>query len=138
MGHTGCGAIKAALSDYREDDVATQREVIGIVNSVRIANQTRGMSKVVDENRKLAVFSQINVDHQIGRIMAEQNVKAKIQRRELCVVGLVFDIHGVYGGKLAETYITNINVEIDIEAMCHTDVASEVESGLAGQKFKRL
>jgi carbonic anhydrase len=39
MGHTGCGAIKASLSDYRGEDDTIQKEVIGLVNSVRIADQ---------------------------------------------------------------------------------------------------
>ena len=128
MGHTGCGAIKASLSDYRGDDDAIQKEVIGLVNSIKIANQTRDMSKITDENQKLAIYAQVNVDHQISKIMADFNVKAKIQKQELYVVGMVFDIHGVYGGKSAHVYITNINGITDVE----------IGMDLASLKFKRL
>ncbi len=138
MGHTGCGAIKASLSDYREDDDAIQKEVIGLVNSIRLANQTRDMSKIADEDQKLAIYAQVNVDNQISKIVADFNVKAKIQKQELYVVGMVFDIHGVYGEKLAHVYITNINGKTDIETMKKHDIAVEMGMGLVNLKFKRL
>jgi len=138
MGHTGCGAIKASLSDYREDDDAIQGEVIGLVNSIRLANQNRDMSKIADEDQKLAIYAQVNVDLQISKIMADFNLKAKIQKQELDVVGMVFDIHGVYGGKLAHVYITNINGITDIDAMKKHDIAVEMGKDLVGLTFKRL
>ena len=85
-----------------EDDDAIQKEVIGLVNSIRLANQTRDMTKIADENQKLAIYAQANVDQQVNKIMAEYSVKAKIQKQKLYVVGMVFDIHGVYGGKFAQ------------------------------------
>ncbi len=138
LGHTGCGAIKAVLSDYREDDDAIQREVIGLVNSIRIANQTRDMSKITDETLKLATYAQFNVDHQISKIMAEYTVKAKIQKQELYVVGMVFDIHGVYGDEPAHVYITNINGATDISEIKKHDLAVEIGMDLRGLAFKRL
>ncbi len=138
MGHTGCGAIKASLSDYRGDDDTIQKEVIGLVNSIRLANQIRDMSKIEDENQKLAIYAQVNVDHQISKITAEYTVKAKIQKQELYVVGMVFDIHGIYGGKSAHVYITNINGITDIDAMKKHDIAVEIGMDLVDLKFKRL
>ncbi len=138
LGHTGCGAIKAVLSDYREDDDAIQKEVIGLVNSIRVANQTRDMTKIADENQKLAIYGQANVDQQVNKIMAEYSVKAKIQKQKLYVVGMVFDIHGVYGGKLAQVYITNINGITDIDEIKKHDLAAEIGKDIISQKFKRL
>ncbi len=138
MGHTGCGAIKAVLSDYREDDEAIQKEVIGLVNSIKLANQNIDIANVTDENQKLALYAQVNVDYQISQIAAEPMINAKIRSRELYVVGMVFDIHGVYGGKSANVYITNINGITDIDAMKKQDVAVEFGKDLADLKFKRL
>lgn len=138
LGHTGCGAIKASLSDYRADDAAIQREVIGLVNSIRLADQTRDMSKVADENLKLAVYSQINVDRQINEVLEDNDVKTKINSKALCIVGMMFDFHNVYGGKLATAYVTNINGVTDIDAMKKLDLAAEVGAGLSDVRFKRL
>jgi carbonic anhydrase len=138
MGHTGCGAIKASLSDYRGDEEAIQREVIGLIDSIRTANRNRDMPKISDENQKLAVYAQVNVDVQVSRITAKASVNEKIKKQELCVVGMIFDIHGVYGGKLADAYVTNINGETDIQRMKKQDIAAEVDAGLRELKFKRL
>lgn len=138
MGHTGCGAIKASLSDYREEDDTIQKEVIGLVNAVRLANQQRDMTKITDENLKQAIYSQVNVDHQINKMISEYNLKKKVENCELFVVGMMFDIHGIYGAMSAHTYITNINGIIDVEKLKKHDLAVEVSLELAGMKFKRL
>jgi len=138
LGHTGCGAIKASLSDYRKEDSAIQKEVIGLVNSIRLADQTRDLSNVDNEDQKLAIYSQVNVDHQISNILAECNFEAKIKNGELCVIGMVFDIHGVYGGKSASAYVTNINGITDINQMRNNEVAAEIGLDLSELRFKRL
>ncbi len=138
MGHTGCGAIKASISDYREEDDTIQKEVIGLVNAIRIANQSRDMDKITDEQMKLAIYAQVNVDHQISKIISEYNIKSKIIKEELYVVGMIFDIHGVYGEKSAHTYITNINGITDVEKLKKHDLAIEVSLELTGVKFKRV
>ncbi|MCL5877349.1 MAG: carbonic anhydrase [Candidatus Bathyarchaeota archaeon] len=108
LGHTGCGAIKAALSDNRGEDDAIQRELIGLVNIIKLADQTLAITKVSDEN-KLALYAQANVDYQIQRILSDFNLKNKVEKQELYVIGMMFDIHCVYGKEAAHTYITNIN-----------------------------
>jgi carbonic anhydrase len=138
MGHTGCGAIKASSSDYREEDDTIQKEVIGLVNSIRMANQTRDMSEITNENHKLAIYAQVNVDHQINKIIEEYTLKTKIQKKDLYVIGMVFDIHGVYGGKFANVYITNINGITDLSKLKKHEVASEIDQNLVDLKFKRL
>jgi carbonic anhydrase len=138
MGHTGCGAIRASLSDYRGEDDTIQKEVIGLVNSVRMSNQTRDMSEITDENLKLAIYAQVNVDHQINKIIEEYVFKTKIQKQTLYVVGMVFDIHGVYGGKSADVYITNINGITDLCKLKKHEVATEISKNLSSLKFKRL
>lgn len=138
MGHTGCGAIKASISDYREEDDTIQREVIGLVNSIRLANQERDMSKITDDNLKQAIYAQVNVDHQVTKIISEYNIKKKIDSCELFVIGMMFDIHGIYGEKSAHTYITNINGVKNVDELKKHDLAVEISLELSGMKFKRL
>jgi ribosome-binding factor A len=96
------------------------------------------MSEFTDENQKLAIYAQVNVDHQINKIISEFTFKTKIQKQELYVVGMVFDIHGVYGAKSANVYITNINGITDIAKLKKHEVASEISKNLSDLKFKRL
>jgi carbonic anhydrase len=138
MGHTGCGAIKASLSDYRGEDDTIQKEVIGLVNSIRLANQTRDMDSFTDEAIKQAVYAQVNVDHQINKIISEYNIKSKIQSGQLTVVGMMFDIHGLYGTEEAHTYITNINGITETDKLKKHPIVSEIEEELAELKIKRL
>jgi carbonic anhydrase len=138
MGHTGCGAIKASVSDYRGEDDTIQKEVVGLVNSIRIADQDRNAQSIKDEGMRLAIYSQTNVDHQVKKIITEFNIKTKVEKGELYVVGMMFDIHGLYGSDSAHAYITNINGITDIEKIKKHDLAVEVSLELSGMKFKRL
>ncbi|NTV23669.1 MAG: carbonic anhydrase [Nanoarchaeota archaeon] len=138
MGHTGCGAIKASLSDYRGEDDTIQKEVIGLVNSIRLANQTRNAAAIPDEGQRLAIYAQVNVDHQINKIINEFNIKTKIDSGDLFVVGMMFDIHGVYGENSSHVYVTNINGATDVKALKAHDLAVEISLELSGMKFKRL
>jgi carbonic anhydrase len=138
MGHTGCGAIKASLADYRTEDDTIQKEVIGLVNSIRIANQTRDMKSIKDENLKLAIYAQTNVDHQVNKIINEYNIKNKIDTKELFVVGMMFDIHGVYGSNLSQAYVTNMNGITDTEKLKKHELATNLKIEMIGTTFKRI
>lgn len=138
MGHTGCGAIKASLSDYREEDDTIQKEVIGLVNSIRLANQTTNVQKIDDENKRLAVYAQINVDHQIGKLLADYQIKKKVSDGQLFIIGMIFDIHGIFGDKAAHAYITNINGVTNIEEMTEHKIASKITESSGKCTFKRL
>ena len=138
MGHTGCGAIKASLSDYRGEDDTIQREVIGLVNSVRLADQTRGADKLTDENLKHALYAQVNVDHQVKKIVNEFNIRSKIDKGQLKVLGMMFDIHSVYGKDSAHVYLTNINGIMDLNAIKEHPLLSNLKKDLVDLVTKRL
>lgn len=138
VGHTGCGAIKASLSDYRVEDKAIQREVIGLADAIRMANQSRDMAKITDENQRLAVYAQINVDYQVNKTITDSGLNKKILNKELNVVGMVFDIHGVFGGELGGIYITNVNGKTELDEMKKQEIALNIEPQLQETKFKRM
>ena len=136
MGHTGCGAIKTSLSDYRWEDDAIQKEVIGLVNSIRLADQKINMTQLTGE-AKLALYAQANVDHQIHKILSDFNLKDKVEKQELYVIGMIFDIHCVYGKEAAHVYITNVNGVTDTSEIKKMDISIHL-SNTADAKVKRL
>lgn len=138
MGHTGCGAITAATGDYREEDDTIQREVVGLVNSVRLANQKIDAHNTEDKELRLALYAQVNVDHQVNKIISEYTLKSKIEQGKLYVFGMMFDIHGIYSDKSAHVYITNINGITDIEKLKEHPLIEELEKEIKELKIKRL
>ncbi len=136
LGHTGCGAIKAALSDYQKDDEAIQKEIIGLLNVITLANQTTNVQQIDDENRRLAIYAQINVDYQINEVMSDFKIKNKVLSEELFIVGMIFDIHGIYGKEESRVYVTNVNGKTDVETIRSQKITKEL-SGTA-DIFKRL
>jgi carbonic anhydrase len=137
LGHTGCGALKASLSDYRIEDEAMQREVIGLVNAINLANETTSVKHIEDENHRLAVYAQINVDYQISRLMADCKIRSKVLSKQLCIVGMVFDIHGMFGNQEARVYITNIDGVTDLTELRRHEIAFGI-GGVRDDLFKRI
>jgi len=136
LGHTGCGAIKAALSDYRKDDDAIQKEIVGLSNAITLANQTTNVQQINDENRRLAIYAQINVDYQINELMSDFRIKNKVLSEQLSIVGMIFDIHGIYGKEESRVYVTNINGKNDVETIRSQNITKEISE--TEDIFKRL
>jgi carbonic anhydrase len=138
LGHTGCGAIKASVSDYRGEDDTIQREVVGLVNSIRLAEELRDMKLIKDEGLRLAIYAQTNVDHQVRKIITEYNIKSKVEKKELFVIGMMFDIHGIYGNGSAHTYIVNINGNTNTNELLLHPLVKELRKELAEFKVRRI
>ncbi len=96
------------------------------------------MTSITDENKKMALYAQVNVDYQINKILSDYNIKEKIEKQNLYVVGMIFDIHCVYGEEPACVYITNINGETDIQKIKNLEISSKIKNNMYSLKFKRL
>jgi len=90
MGHTGCGAAKAAAGDSSEETPAIK---------ARLSN----LKLCGDEGRD----PQANVDEQVRLAMVRYSDWVSDGR--LTVIGGVFDLIGAYGGLAGKIYITNVN-----------------------------
>ena len=137
LGHTGCGAIKASLSDYRGEDDAIQREIIGLINSIRAADKKTDMSQITDDIR-FALYAQVNVDRQIQKILSDYTLRGKVEKGELYVVGMMFDIHCLYGKEAAHTYITNVNGVTDVSEIKKMDLVKNLGKNTVDVLVKRL
>lgn len=114
MGHTRCGAIKAAMSDYSKESLYIKREVDSLSISVKKAKPGS------DDNEKWlnAVIS--NVHQQVSD--AKTVFEAEVKSEQLTIVGMIYD----FANDLKEGYgaikIVNVNSETDMNKIKETPV----------------
>eukprot|EP01084_Bolivina_argentea_P168315 291925_1 len=116
MGHTNCGAIRGAASDYRSLHTMVQQEVISLVRVIRFADSLTNSSKL-DEmpfDHRCNVYAEINVDYQIARLLEDYQINDKIQNGKLSLIGMMFDVHNVYNKGHGRLHVVNINGDRDI------------------------
>lgn len=113
VGHTGCGAVAAALQAVEE---GTLPEAPGLAQKVRRlvpivegALQQPGIRAAEDRLDRLV---EVNVHTQVGFLDGCQDVPDGTQ-----VLGFVYDLHRVYGQVPGRAYLVNIDGERDPEQL---------------------
>jgi carbonic anhydrase len=105
MGHTGCGAVKAACDDFRDGHIG---EIINFIKpSIRhektVTNQAERNSKNPDFVEKINV---LNVKHQIDTIVRLSDiVDDMLEARQIAIVGAIYDLATGKVNFLEDTYI---------------------------------
>ncbi len=110
-GHSDCGAIKAASSDFSGEPDALRKELETVQDSLAQGLKTFAGSLSDDEKIKFTQLAELNVDVQINYLLDNPGVKELVDKKELYILGTMLDLHDVYGGGYARTYISNINGE---------------------------
>ena len=87
MGHTGCGAVGGALSDYSKLNSMVQRELLSLVKSVRFAQYVSGGDQ--DTKIEANTMAEINVDFQVLQVLQNLKMKESVDKGDLNVVGLM-------------------------------------------------
>lgn len=131
-GHSECGAIKAATSDYACEPPALVSELDTVKGSLQqaCAGIRVDLAKAAEDQARL---SELNVDQQVDTLLQHADIAPLIAHKSLRIVGVVVDLHNVYGGGYGKVYTVNVNGEKDVAAiMKMTDIG-----GLAA-KAKRL
>ncbi|OGL43568.1 MAG: hypothetical protein A2161_21465 [Candidatus Schekmanbacteria bacterium RBG_13_48_7] len=127
MGHTGCSAINAALDDYREEDESIQREIIGLTHTLRLGKQQK-INEIAGTNAilKNSMYAEANVNSQILNILADPSIRSLIDSGTCTAIGMMFDIHHVYGVSPAHIHVVNVNGETDPEKIKKHKLFSKV------------
>lgn len=94
LGHTGCGAVEAAMKGY-----------VGVPESIKKELGTIDVGDAKDE--KVALIN--NVNNQIE--FALSKYADKIKNKEVFVVGGIYDIHNVFGFGHGALIFVNVNGE---------------------------
>lgn len=98
IGHSACGAIKAASSDYSKESPAIKRELSTIVVKHRISPE--------DEEQVLEGVKD-NVNYQIA--IAQKKFQQELKDGHLVIIGAVYDFTGVLHHGEGRLTITNVN-----------------------------
>jgi len=90
LGHTACGAAKAACCDYSQEPESIKSRLAHLhVPADEITNP------------------QCNVDSQVD--LAVEKYQERVKEGKLLVIGGIFDLTGAYGGLAGKIYLTNVN-----------------------------
>ncbi|PKM77529.1 MAG: hypothetical protein CVU90_06685 [Firmicutes bacterium HGW-Firmicutes-15] len=131
-GHSECGAIKAATSDFSAEPSALVNELTTVKNSLYQA--CAGIKvDLAAASLTQAQLSEINVDIQIDQLLAHPDIAPLVEKQTLQIIGVLVDLHNVYGEGYGKVYTVNVNGEKDVEAIKRQD-----KIGGFAAKAKRL
>jgi carbonic anhydrase len=118
MGHSSCGAIKAAMGDYSGETKGIKSELDTLKPVMALDDGTE------DVGRRWAKNVEVNVDYQVN--YALQLYKDEVGSGRLAIVGGVYDFNDNYGKGRGTLVITNINGEADPNKIMNDPVLREV------------
>ncbi len=107
VGHSRCGAIKAALSDYSEESSGIRREVDALAISIK-KSRLYGT-----EEQKWLQGVMSNVKMQVT--YAKREFEEEVKSGKLTIVGVVFDLANDIGEGHGKLKVVSINGESDSE-----------------------
>lgn len=121
LGHSSCGAIKAAMGDYSGETKGIKEELDNL-KPVIAAGDKSG-----DANARWSKNVERNVDYQVKTAL--ELYKEKVAAKELTVVGAVYDFNDHYGKGRGKLVITNINGETTPNKIMDHPVLKDLDRG---------
>jgi len=96
IGHSSCGAIKAASGNYTKESRAIRREL----DRIKISKGKAGIDGVL-----------VNVNNQVAAAL--RKFRPEVKRGELTVIGAVYDFANDLGRGFGKLNVVNLNGETD-------------------------
>ncbi|PAW76923.1 MAG: hypothetical protein B9S32_13425 [Verrucomicrobia bacterium Tous-C9LFEB] len=123
LGHTRCGAIRAAMSDYRSESWEIIRELNGLhLPLLRCEKQE-------DIEKAWLDAVEHNVDYQVD--LAMRRYGAVVNAGKLAIVGGVYDFANLYGRGRGRIVLLNLNGVAGQEAIRAMPVWQEFDEALS-------
>ena len=119
MGHSSCGAVKAAMGDYSGETKGIKAELDTLQPVIKAADKGEG-----DEKTRWDKNVEANVDYQVQSALTLYNIQ--VESGQLAVVGGVYDFNNNYGRGRGMLVITNINGETDPNKMMQSPVVKDL------------
>ncbi len=120
VGHSACGAIKAAAGDYSKESAPIRREL----DTIQIPKGDPGMSSI-----------QLNVNNQVRQAMSK--FEAEVLSGRLSVVGAVYDFRNDMKRGQGRLNIININGETHPGKISAMGMMSEAPAAARAEPKKR-
>jgi len=104
MGHTSCGAVKAACDDFKDGHIGE------IINLIKPSIRHEKTIAVSERNSKNPAFvekvNELNVRHQIETIIRQSDiVDEMIENKQIAIVGAIYDLANGKVRFLEDTYV---------------------------------
>ena len=115
VGHTGCGAVTAAVDAVDRGEIDGPPGVVKWIELLVPVVEAGLADERVDPNRETSLVDQLveyNVDRQIEFLLDSDDVPA-----DESVYGFVYDFQRVYGERRGTAYLVNANGETDPDAL---------------------
>lgn len=115
VGHTGCGAVTAALEAVREDGIDAPAGVAKWIRELLPVVEDGLADDRIDPDRDPGLVDQLveyNVDRQVEFLRESADVPD-----EEAIYGFVYDFQGVYGDARGRTYLVNADGETDPDVL---------------------
>jgi Carbonic anhydrase len=115
-GHSECGAIKAATSDFSGEAPALADELTMVKGSLE-----KGCSGITINlaagSLSQAQLSELNVDVQIDMLLAHPDIVSLVEKKALQIIGVFVDLHNIFQEGCGKVFTINVNGEKDTEAI---------------------
>lgn len=122
LGHVGCGAIHAAMSDYSGESPALRRELDGLLLALRRSPATGN----TEARWRQHILS--NIHQQVRYAVAEY--RGEIDRGQVVVVGAIYDFRGELGAGHGRMHILNINGDSEPSRLHQNPIWREVQRAM--------
>ncbi|MDD3894126.1 MAG: carbonic anhydrase [Syntrophomonadaceae bacterium] len=116
-GHTDCGAIKAADSNFLAEPLAIRNELSVVKDSLEKIITQSGVSVTDNQDLRHTQLSELNVDMQIDLLLSDEHVFNLVGENKLLIIGVMIDLHNVYAEGYGQVYTVNINGETDTDIL---------------------
>jgi len=127
LGHTRCGAVKAACTDYRAETLHLVEELNGLHLPVR------GFNPTGDTEVEWLKAVERNVHYQVDLCM--QRYHKQIEDGTLAVAGSVYDFANLYQRETGRIVLLNLNGVVDPVKMREHDLIQSLPTELANQSL---
>ncbi len=128
VGHSDCGAIKAAGSNFSGEPEAIVKELGNVKRSLE---EIQSSEQILNEEPvvKFTQLAELNVDMQVKYLCGNTSVAQLIKDGNLLLVGMMLDLHNVYGQGYGKSYLINCNGVRDTRKLMAIDYLSELSVG---------
>lgn len=106
MGHTGCGAVKAACDDFKDGHIG---EIINMIKpSLRHENTVKNQEDRCSKNPEFVEkINELNVRHQIDSIVRMSDiVDEMLENHQVGIIGAIYDLSNGKVNFMEDTFIS--------------------------------
>lgn len=152
LGHTGCGAIHASMSDIGSEHTHVTKSLESIrpiaANIQKLIIKKGGITSYMNEHLLNpgatigeqdyleTLVTEANVDKQIDILLDDEPVRRLVYDGKLMILGAIYDFKDIYSTRKGSIFIINVNGETDVNKLKTVDfIAGE---NIITDRVKRL